>query len=194
MSTLVDSYSESNYTTDWYISGDADFSEFIYAGQSFTGNGEKIVSCKFYLQKNGLPTGNCYAKLYSHSGTYGSSSKPGDLLATSDAKDVSTISTSYGLVEFTFSGAEQYTLVNGTYYIIMINYEDGTTWADLNFGVDYTSPSHGGNASHKVAGGSTWIADGLRDACFYVYSEAVSAPPFTPTTAFMTMNKSWGVP
>ena len=89
---------------------------FIMPASKYT-----LTSCKFNLQKAGSPTGNCYARLYAVTGTIGTDAVPtGSVLATSDAKDVSTISTSTGLVEFSFSGAEQYELQASTNYYIGI--------------------------------------------------------------------------
>ena len=60
------------------------YSDVPGTGQSFTGNGGTLDSCVFELGKSGSPTGNAVAKIYNHTGTYGTSSKPtGAALATS---------------------------------------------------------------------------------------------------------------
>ena len=91
MSTIIDSYSESNYVTAGYGMSPLGYG----VGQSFTGDGKTLSSVKFYARKVGSPTGNIYAKIFAHSGTYGTSSVPtGTELAVSGAVDVTTISTS----------------------------------------------------------------------------------------------------
>ncbi len=95
--TIVDSYSESNLTS---YSSIHQYSSKRYDGQSFTcGVTVTLSECKFYLNKYNSPTGNCYALIYAHTGTYGTSGVPtGGELATSDAVNVANISTSSSLV------------------------------------------------------------------------------------------------
>lgn len=132
-------------------------------GQSFIGDGGAISSAKFYLKKVGAPTGNIYAKIYEHTGTYGTDGKPtGNAVATSDAINVNGLSASQALVEFTFS--TQLTTVNGTHYVIVVEYENGDVNNTVAIGVDTSTPTHGGNGSHKNNG--NWIADS-RDVIFY---------------------------
>jgi len=129
---VIDSYSETNY---------ADITLNIYNGsytgasQSFTGDGNNLGSSKFYLKKFGSPTGNAVAKLYDHSGTFGTSSVPtGSALATSSTFDVSTLTTTAQLIEFSFDGT--YTLVNGTKYVITIEYSGGSGANQVQVGFD----------------------------------------------------------
>ena len=178
MATLIDSYSESNYSQDIDLSSDVQ-----QEAQSFTGNGDSITSCRFYLKKSGTPTGNLYAKIYTHSGVYGTSSVPtGGPLATSDALDISTLSTSYELVEFTFS--TPYATIGDTNYVLSL---EATTAVSVYIGVDNVSPSHSGNRSYNFLG-MGWEKDNTRDICFYVYGvenletptigESYPLPPF----------------
>jgi hypothetical protein len=163
---LVDSYSESNQNTTVTISAGLTTK---MVGQSFTSNGYTLSSCKFYLRKNNSPTGSVYAKLYSHSGTFGSTGVPLTLLATSDAVDISTLSTSFALVTFTFSGAEKYAMVNGTNYFIVFDASAaGDATNSVSVGVDTTSPTHGGNRANYT---SSWASVSTSDACFYVYGD-----------------------
>ncbi len=161
--SVVDSYSESNYSGGGYS---------VYSGlpeyaQSFTGNGNTLDSAKFYLKKVGSPTGNVYAKIYAHTGTFGSGGTPtGSALAVSDAVDVSTIGTSNALQTFSFSGANRITLANGTHYCVVISYSGGTAGVDFIIaGYDSTSPTHAGNAAYYD---TSWHATSP-DICFYVY-------------------------
>lgn len=162
--TLVDSYSESNQDSNWGIASVTPTAR----GQTLTAIAGNLSSCKFYLKKYGSPTGNAVAKLYTHSGTYGTSGVPtGAALATSDNFDVSTLTTSYQLIKFTFTGAQQYTLVNGTYYCIAIEYGGGDGSNYVLLGGDISSPTHSGNSFRYVA--PNWIASTTNDMCFYVY-------------------------
>lgn len=173
---VVDSYSEANQ--DNYIevrathpSGDGDPSA---GGQSLTGNGEDILSCKFYVQKVGSP-GNCIARLYAHTGTFGSSSVPtGSALDSSDVVAGGDFQTSYALHEFT--GFAGYTLVDGTNYCIVFECYDGT-WDSSNkvyIAMDISSPSHGGNCFYYSS--SAWSAYADYDVCFYVSYRLTSTP------------------
>jgi hypothetical protein len=165
---LIDSYSESNYNNDLA------FSTLSYGtGQSFTGDGGVLNSCKFYLQKQGSPSGTIYAKIYAHTGTFGSSGKPtGSALAVSDGIDVSTISTDYGLVTFNFNGENKITLVNNTKYVVAIEYPDGITGHTIRHGADNSSPSHSGNRCYQ-SNTLSWTADSSRDQCFYIYKDDI---------------------
>jgi len=137
-------------------------------GQSFTGAGTYLVYALFKINKVGSPTGSAYAKLYAHSGTYGSSSVPtGSPLAVSNAVDVSTINVSFDTL-FTFPGP--YLLANGTYYIITLEYNGG----DVNnyLSVYFNNSSvHGGNYS-ELAG--SWTYTSAYDLYFRVYAEGGS--------------------
>ena len=175
MATIIDSYSETNqsaiprYT---YLGGTQQ-----YWGQSFTNaHSALLTNCKFYLYKTGSPTGNIYAKIYTHSGTYGTDGKPtGSVLATSDAFDVSTLPASFQLIDFTFSGANQITLTPSTYYVLVLDCSVGGVDGYAHIGVD-SSPSHSGNYSYS-ADGTEWTAGDTTDTCFYVYGSIVGPFP-----------------
>jgi hypothetical protein len=95
-----------------------------FVGQSFTGTTGTLSKYVSKLRTaSGTPTGNLVARLYSHTGTYGTSSCGSTLLATSDNVDVSTLSSSATDINFNFSGSERYSLVGGTYYVIGVFYE-----------------------------------------------------------------------
>jgi hypothetical protein len=58
--------------------------------------GSKLKEAYFYIGRVGAPTGNLTAKLYAHSGTFGTTSLPGTLLATSDlVTNYTTASTTF---------------------------------------------------------------------------------------------------
>lgn len=165
MAVIIDSYSESNYSTLGAL-----FSiSWTMAGNSFQASiTANIKNVEFYLKKEGSPTGNVYAKLYSHSGTYGTSSVGNSLLATSDAVDASSIGTDFSLVNFTFT--EVYQLQQSTYYCILVEYSGGSAGNVIGDGGDNTSPTHSGN-SIRWSNDLGWNAYSSIDNIFYVYGE-----------------------
>lgn len=160
--SAIDSYPESNQDGDLFFS-----TSTVGVAQSFTGTGTKLANVKLYLKKTGSPTGNATVKLYAHTGTYGTSSAPtGAAIETSSTSlDVSTLTTSYQLIEFAFGNTS--TLTNGTYYNLAIEHSGDNT-NRIVWGADISSPAHGGNVS-SLQGGS-WVAESAADAIFYVYS------------------------
>lgn len=168
---IIDSYSEANYDTDVNVSS----GNIVGISQSFTGNGKKIGSAVFYLKKQGSPTGNATSSIYAHSGTFGTSSVPtGTALATSDVFDVSTLTTSYQLITFSYSAANQITLTAGTNYVVTMEYPGGTFPATAVFvGTDTTAATASGNYAQNTG---AWSASSTRDNCFYIYDVPNSIP------------------
>lgn len=171
MPNLCDSYSETNQNdvTSIYKVHPSATDDFSSMGQSFTGNGESLNSCKLYMKKATGSPGLMIARLYEHTGTWGSSGVPtGAALDSSSSINASTLSTSFALVEFTgFSG---YTLVNGTHYCIVVECLSGT-WDVSNYvqlGLDTTSSAHAGNGIKYL--NSAWGYYATYDHCFYVYT------------------------
>ena len=168
---IIDSYSESNHNSNFSVSA----IQGPAVAQSFTGDGGVLNSAKFYLAKRNSPTGNGYAKIYAHSGTFGVDGVPtGSVLATSDAIDVSTIPTSSTLITFQFTGGNKITLTNGTKYFVSFEYSGGDGTNFIYFGIDTTSPTHGGNVARYI---SSWLASGSYDGIFYVYADVPSSSP-----------------
>lgn len=161
-----------NETAYAYSESNQDAANSLYSalpgtGQSFTGAGTPLVSAKFFLKKTGTPTGYAVAKVYAHSGTFGTSSIPtGAALATSTLLDVSTLTTSYALTELKFNDSNSITLSNGTNYVITIEYSGGNVSNTLDVGRDGSSPTASGNSS--TYNGSTWTAVSTSDLCGYV--------------------------
>jgi len=172
--TMIDSYDESNSnyteTVGYY---------YLAVGQSFTGIGTKFTAAQFYLGKLGSPTGNIYAKIYAHSGTFGTSSVPtGAPLAVSDPFDITTLSSEYptlSLETFNFSSGQQFILESGTHYVLSVEYDNGSEGNALIVGDDNSSPTHPGNFSANVSG--SWGDDSDRDLCFKLYLDIVSPFP-----------------
>lgn len=166
---VIDSYPTSNDASQQRRIGDA-YNEAV--GQSFTGDGNKVTDVQWYGSKGGSGhTGGLVCKIYAHSGTFGTSSLPGSLLATSDAVNLSAFSTSSSLVSFPFSGAEQITLTNGTNYVATIERTSVTGSNLLILWGDNTSPTHSGNNCYYPVGGSWTAASGV-DWIFYVNGTA----------------------
>lgn len=166
MPTLIDSYSESNYSASIQLYDNS----VTRAGQSFQ-NANSIVlsSCKFYLQKGGSASGDVIAEIYAHSGTFGSNSVPtGSPLATSDAIAATSLPASFGLVEFTFSGANKITLSASTYYVVIVKYLGPSS---ISIGRDSSSPAHAGNQTTYYF---SWNYNASYDICFYVYGEVAA--------------------
>jgi len=163
--TLVDSYAPSNQSADEDLSSAAADNQAV--GQGFTGNGGILSRCRFYLRKVGSPTGNATAKLYAHTGTFGSTGTPtGSALATSKDFDVSTLETTFAMVDFEFD--DRVTMTNTTKYFIICDYSGGDATNRVEIGMDDTTPTHGGNQARFKT--STWNADDFADVIFYVYS------------------------
>ncbi|HUX55115.1 MAG TPA: choice-of-anchor R domain-containing protein [Williamwhitmania sp.] len=166
-SSIVDSYSESNYTDDTYMAR-LGAGGINYVAQSFIGNGKTLNSAKFYLKKYGSPTGTMVAYLWAHAGTYGLDGYPiAPLYATSNSLDVSTLTTNSQLIEFTFSS--NFKLVNGVKYMIGIGYMTGGGGANYVLAGYDTSPSHAGNGAYYNNG--AWYPDQTIDYIFYVYGK-----------------------
>lgn len=173
--TVVDSYSESNYSTVYEIKTSNSITKW---GQAFSNtNSITLDSIKFYLCKHGSPTGNIYAKIYDIAGTYGTNAKPEEgssPIATSDAVSASTLSlsSSLGLITFTFSGTNRITLSPSTNYAAVFEPEDLGNSNYTIIGVDITSPSHSGNVVRYFS--PYWIGSNSTDTIFYVYGEEVT--------------------
>ena len=180
--TLNDSYSETNANQQITLEGQAGGGNWYAGGQTFTSLGGNISKAKFYLQKTGSPTGNLFAKLYAMAGTFGTTGVPtGAYLAKSDPFNSATLTGSGQLITFTFSGAQQYLMTNGTHYCIVCDAADdasNTVTTGSNLTVIWRSgPSatHPGNEFYTNSGWPSgtpgWNADPVGyDVIFYVYS------------------------
>lgn len=167
---LIDSYSESNYS-GWDRLNDDNGNIW---GQSFTNtNSVTLDSVKFYLSNNDTGgythSGSAVAKLYLMAGTWGSTGVPtGSVLATSDTYDTSSLGSSFGLVTFSFSGANRIVLSATTYYVIVLNFSPSTGGDAILFGYDNTSPTFVGNACDYLG---AWYYNLSERFIFYVYGD-----------------------
>lgn len=165
-STLVDNYDFSNGDTDQTIGNGT----ITGIAQSITGDGNVLSQAKFNLKKTLLPTGNAVAKLYAHSGTFGTSSVPtGAALATSANFDVSTLTTSY--IKTVFDFLDAFTLVNTTKYVITVEYSGGDSSNHVQVESDSSSPTHGGNLAENTG---SWAANSGRDLVFEVWADILT--------------------
>lgn len=164
-SPIINSYSENNKSSD----GALDNTNQGFA-QSFSASTSAILrNATFYLKKAASPTGNAVAKLYATSGAFGSASVPtGTALATSDNFDVATLKTTYQLIPFTFSGANQLTLNSQSNYCVSVEYSNGDA---VNFvGIGNSNPgADPGNMA--VLSSGTWTPFSTFDSVFYLYGD-----------------------
>ena len=159
--TSIDCYNEANFD------GNHQFNATLIAmGQTFTGQEVPLNYCKFWLLKTGTISGNAVAKLYAHTGTFGSTGVPtGEALATSDNFNVSSITTTASPITFTFS--TPYTLVNGTKYCLVVEYSGSDATNKLQIADDVSTSTHPGN---NISYGGSWAANNGYDTIFYACS------------------------
>lgn len=158
-SSIADNYSESNEDATVGLNINQ-----AQVAQSFTGNGGVLSKATFYLQGNGGAGFPITVAIFAHSGAFGTSSAPtGAALATAATVDTGAIPNGVlGLVDFTFTGANQITLTSGTKYVVQISKGlSGTT----SVGYDGSSPTHPGNYWDNNI-----LASSTKDVCFYIYT------------------------
>lgn len=169
MSILIASYSESNIAA-YYSLGNGNE---LKVAQSFNNpRAAFLTSCKFSLKKVGTVSGNAVATLYPVSGTFGVNAVPtGTALATSLDFDVSVITGTDALYEFTFDG--NYTMIPGNYFIA-IEYSGGDISNYIEVGTDLTQ-AYGPNSAFFDTIIAAWEADSS-SVPFYVYGILAGAP------------------
>ncbi len=166
--TLVDSYGSANATdAEWIVPTTS-------LGQSFDSGSvsRQLSKAKFYIYRgsdaNGSP--NVYARLYAHSGTWGSTGIPAtglnSYLAQSDPVSVNSLSETAGFVEFTFS--TPYTLAANTKYCLMLYLENDAS-AEIVAMEDDSVYTHPGNAIADYEGDGSWEEQDWCDLIFEVY-------------------------
>ena len=102
--------------------------------------------CEFKMYKVGSPTGNAVARLYDHTGAFGTASEPtGAPLATSDNFDVSTLNTDTDGEWITFNFSTPYSLVASSYYCIVCEYTGGTVGNRVLHRAENIAAVHPGN-------------------------------------------------
>lgn len=160
----VDSYSETNRDTQQIMYNGGSISRI---GSAFTGNDKNITTAELYLSRTGSPTGTMRVDIYSDDGT---GLSPDTLLASSDTIDPGTVSTSFELVEFEFTGGDIITLSSGTTYWV-VAYGDNITGGGSSDRINVGRNSGVSTPEYVRWTGASWqnISGAL---CFYVYSES----------------------
>lgn len=139
-------------------------------GQTFKGKDAKAGLVSFYLGKYGSPTGSVYAKIYEHTGTFGTSGIPtGSPLATSEPIDVSSLTAYPDYDMETFDWEEPYQLEREKDYVVTCEYSGGDSSNLVFILTDDTSPSHEGN---MVLYTTEWIASTSYAVDFTLSGEA----------------------
>jgi len=144
------------------------------------------------MKKVGSPTGSVYARVYGHSGVYGTSSVPSGLELTSSlAVDVSKFTTSYQTIEFGFKG--QQLLSASTNYTLSFEYPGGHVSNYIHVRGLATSRTHAGNRSQY---NGSWSASASDDLMFDGYTSpkvyGISGERFRGITHQITVNNPSG--
>ena len=164
--TLIDSYSEANYTATASLNDTR-----TVVGQVFTPSVSAYIrSSKFYISKENSPTGTIVSKLYAVTGTAGSTAVPtGSPLAISTGVNVSTLSPwpTLALVTFDFT-PNGFLMSAGVPYAIVAEYSGGSATNTVPVGKNNVG-THPGNKTEMDLG--VWIADADYDTIFYVYGD-----------------------
>lgn len=128
-----------------------------------------LDSAKCFLQKGSNPSGNIVMRVYAHLGTWNSSSYPGTVLATSDAKEASTVVT--GQNTFTFSGNQRINLSASTNYCVGVYYAGAS---GMNVGISTAKPAPGVGGVYN----NGWYPSSTWDMYFGVYKDSGVTSPF----------------
>lgn len=135
--------------------------------QSFPGATARLSKISFMLARSGSPNAQIKAALYSHTGTYGSGSKPDTLLAESTTSiNANTLTTSAAWYDFDFDETCQ--MQSGTNYVAVVYCASKTTLDASNYIAvsQLTSGAHSGNDAYYAS--SAW-SPGTRDTVFHIY-------------------------
>ena len=145
-----------------------------------------LCKARFKLYKAGSPTGKMVARLYAHSGTFGSSSVPtGAILAESDELDIESLDGTPTWRDFIFTGDNLYSLTENTYYCIVFALKSGVVNGSNYVRVRYNSADvHGGNYALRFNG---WLVYSGYDIAFYVYGEEEAV--FIPIHSIVSLAK-----
>ena len=131
-----------------------------------------LYSSKFYLLKVGSPTGNIVSNIYNYTGTPGTNAKPtGSALATSATYNVASLTGSYQLIEFLFTGGNAISLTGSQKYFVTVEYQGGDSSNKLQVAWDSSSPPSGaGNNVALQLSGGTWLSgNNTQSDIYYVY-------------------------
>jgi hypothetical protein len=165
--SIVDSYAISNRDRVVDLGAAGSYTAF---GQSFRGDGRRIISASVSLAKSGSATGNLVLQVFNHSGSHGVNGIPvGVPYATSDIFNVANLTTTNATYSINFTGPNAITTnINQSYFLTAL-YTGGSAGNTVSVGVDGSSPTHTGNAAYISTGSSDWIVS-TSDMCFVLYS------------------------
>jgi hypothetical protein len=172
--SVIDSLSQTGTSNYSLYSGST-----IGVSQSFTNETTSVLdSLQVRLARSGSPTGDVTARIYAHTGTFGTSSEPtGAALATSENVDSSGLnpigtSTTGNYYTFTFTGVNRITLSAATKYCLVIAYSGGDSSNKVVVGLQSTGGGslHSGNNATSTDL-SAWTTFSARDLPFSVTAE-----------------------
>ncbi len=162
-------WTSDDITVDSYEITDAVFpvgGNFKKVGQTFNSDEPNIISKVELKLSNGMSaTGNAVVKIYEIFDAYGLTSIPyGDVLATSDVVDVSTIGNTSEWVEFTFTNRIRLG-GNNHKYALVLEYDGGGD-GFIGWSQDTTTLTHSGNGFAEID--SVWTGNPDWDFTFRV--------------------------
>jgi len=174
---ILDSYSTSNINTD---SAPVQLAGAIGIGQCFTPSSSgTLTSAGLGIKRVGTIEGTWSIRIYSITGTYGTSCIPDALLADSLDFTGATVQTIYTMYTASFDSSNQIPLTFGTNYAILltlISFAPTPCCDSLNhlvLGIDSTSPTHPGNQFTCLP---SCTASSSFDASFQINAVQVGAP------------------
>lgn len=172
---LVDTYTDTSDSLDGLVEPHPATVEFAMSamGQTFIqtrSHNVNLTVASFYLQIAGIPIGNLTARLCSLTGTYGVDAIPDETLAESEKVDMESLSEIGDWYNFTFTGANQYTMTALSQYGIYVFVLENTTLDGENFievfGNTESAPSGNSIAYYGVA---EWSCIAEQATSFAVY-------------------------
>jgi hypothetical protein len=156
----------SNFSGSSEVYGDRRVGQTYHNENSIT-----LDSCSFYLRDYTNSVSDIRVKVYAHTGTFGTDGKPtGSVLATSDDVSISQLSTSFGWIDFEFSGSDRINLSQDTSYCFILECPGATNSQDgVSIGEDRTDTEYPGNLTYSFNAGSSWSSSDTRDEFLKVY-------------------------
>lgn len=150
-------------------SSDGGASYPLEVGQTFTAVGGKLSTVAFSLQRVGNPAGSMTARLYAHTGTWGSGAPDGLVpLAESEPVLASSLTTGYTWVRFSFP--DPYQLTAGTHYVVVLRRDVAyDTSNHVRFAMWQGTLNHPGNNVRLLAPFDSWTVRTDREGLFRVY-------------------------
>lgn len=143
-----------------------------------------LVAIQWCLRKDASPTGSCYAKLYAHTGTFGSTGVPTGAALATVTKDVSTLSATPHWETFTLD--TPYELAANTDYCIVYEFSGGDATNKTQMARDGSSPVDDGNSFYHYLGSYT-----PQTTTSNLYRLLGAELPPAVEGGAMTLNKGW---